>query len=305
MPDEVIFIVGPTGVGKSETAVALAKRLDGEIISADSMQIYQGMNIGTAKPSAKLLKQIPHHLIDIIRPSQSFSVFQFYKLAVKHIRQIIRRGRQPLVVGGTGFYVRSLIEGLSSGVAADHRFRKKMEMLALEHGPEYLFQELLKKDPERAEIINIQDQKRIIRALEIIEASGKPASECRQDCKSLSELGYKVRIFGLSRSREVLYTNIEKRVEDMFDSGLVKEAENLLKNRRSKTSMHAVGYKEIWECLKNGISPSTAKEEIKRNTRRYAKRQLTWFKRERGIEWVSLDGARTSDECAEIILRLR
>ncbi len=300
----VIFIVGPTGVGKSEAAAALAKSLNGEIISADSMQIYKGMDIGTAKPSAALLKQVPHHLIDIVKPSQSFSVFQFYKHAVKMIREIIRRGRQPLVVGGTGFYVRSLIEGLSSGVTADASFRKMMEKKSLEKGPGYLHEELRKKDPQRAGEINERDHKRIIRALEILKSSGKIISENKQDCKPLSELGYEVRVFGLTRSREILYANIEKRVENMFSSGFAAEAEKILKFKLSKTSRHAVGYKEIWECLENGISPLSVKETIKRNTRHYAKRQMTWFKRERGIEWISLDGLQSAEEIAQKILHL-
>lgn len=299
-PLRVIFIVGPTGVGKSEAAAALAKKIGGEIISADSMQIYKGMDIGTAKPGKKLLKQVPHHLIDIVKPSQTFSVFQFYKQSLKLIRQIIRRGRVPLVVGGTGFYVRSLIQGLSSGVGADFAFRKKMEKLELEKGPGHLYEELRRKDPVRAEKINPGDQKRIIRALEIMETSGKPASENTKDCKPLSELGYEVRLFGLIRSREVLYGNIEKRVEKMFRRGLSAEAKKILKNRISKTSMHAVGYKEIWACLEKGISTDTAKEQIKINTRHYAKRQITWFQREHGIEWIPVEGQSFMEVAAEI-----
>lgn len=298
----VIFIVGPTGVGKSEAAAELAKKINGEIISADSMQIYKGMDIGTAKPGAKLLKRVPHHLIDIVKPSQTFSVFQFYKQSLKLIRQIIRRGRVPLVVGGTGFYVRSLLQGLSSGVGADIAFRKKMEKLEVEKGPGYLYDELRKKDPARAEKINPRDQKRIIRALEIMQSSGKPASANKKDCKPLSELGYETRVFGLIRSREVLYANIEKRVEKMFRRGLSAEAKKILKNRVSKTSMHAVGYKEIWACFEKGISPEAAKEQIKINTRHYAKRQITWFQREQGIEWIPVE-AQSYGEVAGKILK--
>lgn len=297
---KVIFIVGPTGVGKSDAAVVLAKKINAEIISADSMQIYKGMDIGTAKPGKKLLKQVPHHLIDIVRPSQTFSVFQFYKQSLKLIRQIVRRGRIPLIVGGTGFYVRSLVQGLSSGVGADIAFRKQMEKLEIEKGPGYLYEELRRKDPARAEKISPRDRKRIIRALEIMESSGKPASENVKDCKPLSALGYEVRIFGLNRSRETLYANIEKRIEKMFRLGLPTEAKKVLINRVSKTSMHAVGYKEIWECLEKGLSPAAAKEQIKINTRHYAKRQITWFRREQGIEWIDAEGRSFREIASEI-----
>lgn len=294
----VIFIVGPTGVGKSDTGVELALKIDGEIISADSMQIYRGMDIGTAKPSRRLLRKVPHHLIDIVWPNKVFSVFQFYRKAVKAIREIHKRGRIPVVVGGTGFYVRALVDGLSSGVKANFAFRKKMEKIAHEKGPEYLHQELQKKDLSRAQKINPCDLKRIIRALEIIHFSGQAPSESKKNCKPLSELGFKVFIFGLNRNREFLYSAINNRVESMFRRGLVKEARKVLKNGVSRTSMHAVGYKEIWRAIEKGDSPNLAMDEIKKNTRNYAKRQITWFKRERGIVWIDFNEPPSPKKCA-------
>jgi len=303
----VLFIVGPTSSGKTPLALELAKRLGGEILSADSMLVYKGMDIGTAKPSRKELKQVPHHGIDLITPSKSFSVFEYHRYALKAIAGIVKRGKIPIIAGGTGFYVRALLEGLSPLPGANSAFRDKLEQEAQAEGPEGLYRRLLKLDPKRAKAIGPQNVRRLIRALEICEVSGKRASEATQKSPGLRALGYKPFVIGLNRDRAALYQSINQRVDKMFRRGLVREVQKLSHGKFSKTALQGVGYKEVLSWLYPCITPYTpgvsraphpvctgarkislgeAKERIKQATRHFAKRQWTWFKRERGIRWV-------------------
>lgn len=289
----VLFIVGPTASGKSALAVALAKKLGGEIVSADSMLVYKGMDVGTAKPSKKERGGIPHHGVDLIPPTKSFSVFAYRQFALKAIRAIVRRGKIPIVAGGTGFYVRALLEGLSPLPGANAALRKKLEREALERGLPTLYKRLLKLDARRAKAIGEHNQRLIIRAIEIYLLSGKKPSKSSSKSPGLKALGYEPVVIGIHRDRASLYQKINERVDSMFRKGLVREVKRLARKKLSKTARQGVGYKEIATELEKGTGPflgkgglSPLKERIKQATRRFAKRQWTWFKREQGIRWV-------------------
>lgn len=301
MSSIVLFIVGPTAAGKSALAVALAKKLGGEVLSADSMLVYKGMDIGTAKPTRKERGGIPHHGIDLIHPTKSFSVFAYRQYALKAIRDIVKRGKVPIVAGGTGFYVRALLEGLSPLPGANTRIRQELERKALEKGLPALYKRLLRLDPARAKMIGPHNQRRIIRALEICLVTGRKSSEPGRKTPGLRELGYKPVVIGIHRDREMLYQKINRRVDAMFRKGLVREVKRFARKKLSKTALQGVGYKEVLATLqrpghcKGGLvrDPvsargvlSEAKDRIKQTTRHFAKRQWTWFKRERGIRWV-------------------
>ncbi len=296
----VLFIVGPTASGKSAAAVELARLIHGEIISADSMQVYQRMDIGTAKPALRERKKIPHYLLDEIPPSCSFSVFDFYRRALKAIKLIHRKGKIPIVAGGTGLYVRSLLQGFEPGPSANPALRKKLSKIAEKKGSPYLHQQLQKKNPARAAQLNPNDLKRIIRALEILET---PVKAGKKTCHSLESLGFEVRAAGLQCDRQELYGRINRRVDAMFRKGLVREAKSLLRSRISPTASQALGYKEVWEALKAGQGLDTAREAVKLRTRHFAKRQMTWFRREPGIRWVEIPSGITPRKAAVMIAR--
>jgi tRNA dimethylallyltransferase len=290
----VLFIVGPTASGKTPLAVELAKRLNGEVVSADSMLVYRGMDIGTAKPSSRERRGVPHHGIDLLPPSRKFSVFQYRRYALKVLREITGRGHLPIVAGGTGFYVRALLEGLSSQPGANAHLRRKLEREALLKGPEALYAKLLKADPVRAKAIGPHNLRRIIRALEIYRVSGRKPSEPLKKSPGLEELGYRPVVIGLNRDRAALYDAINRRVDTMFRKGLVREVRRLAKQRLSDTARQGVGYKELFPVIAAaGVNAgcryrasSEVKDRIKQATRHFAKRQWTWFRREKGIRWV-------------------
>lgn len=247
----MLFIVGPTAIGKSALAVALAKKLDGEILSADSMLVYQGMDIGTAKPTPKERGGIPHHGIDLIPPTKSFSVFAYRQYALKAVRGIVKRGKIPIVAGGTGFYIRALLEGLSPLPGTNAQIRGKLEREAQEKGLPALYRRLLKIDPSRARAIGPHNQRRIIRALEIYLTSGKKPSRADRKTPGLRQLGYRPIVIGIHRDREALYGKINRRVDAMFRKGLVREVKRLGRKKLSQTSLQGVGYKEILEWLRD------------------------------------------------------
>lgn len=284
----VLFIVGPTASGKSALAVAIAKKIDGEVLSADSMLVYKGMDIGTAKPSKKERAGVPHQGIDLIPPTKSFSVFAYRRYALKALRDIVKRGKVPIIAGGTGFYVRALLEGLSPLPGTQAVLRRKLERKALGKGLPALYKRLLKLDAKRARAIGPHNQRRIIRALEICLASGKKASEAAPKILGLRGLGYRPVVIGIHRDREALYQKINRRVDTMFRKGLVREVKRLARKGFSATALQGVGYKETLSWLQNdGTEPLAAvKDRIKQTTRHFAKRQWTWFKREKGIRWV-------------------
>jgi tRNA dimethylallyltransferase len=296
----VLFIVGPTATGKSKIAVEIARCLQGEIISADSMLVYKGMDIGTAKPSKIERKNIPHHLIDLFQPSKNFSVFEYRKRALRKINEIQSRGKLPIVAGGTGLYVRALLRGLDPQPPADPKLRRQLVIRAKREGLENLVAELRKRNPERALKIKPTDERRIIRALEVLESSKKPAPHE----PSLESLGFTPVVIGITKDRLALYEDIEKRVDGMFRRGLVQEVKKLARQKLSRTARQAVGYKEVLAALNGGYSLKEAQEIVKKNSRHLAKRQWTWFRREAGLQWVSWESGDNVTDMAKKALQI-
>lgn len=303
----ILFLVGPTGSGKTQLSLPLAKRLHSEIISADSMVVYRGMDIGTAKPLPKDQKKVPHHLIDVVSPGRSFSVHDYRVLAMKAMQDILKRGRTPFIVGGSGLYVDSLWKGLSPLPGEDPKLRKKLNARAQRKGAADLYEELKKIDPKRAGRIHPHNLRRIVRALEIAHTSGKTPSAWHGQKVSLQDLGYSVRIFGIARERAELYERINQRVRTMFREGFLKEVKRLQRKRFSKTAAQALGYREAISYLKQEKKKSLQEvvSEIQQRTRKFAKRQLTWFRRHPEIEWMDWRKNETAqDVCDKILKRL-
>ncbi|HHY97319.1 MAG TPA: tRNA (adenosine(37)-N6)-dimethylallyltransferase MiaA [Firmicutes bacterium] len=288
---KVAAIVGPTAVGKTELSILLAEELGAEIISCDSMQIYRHMDIGTAKPSAEERARIPHHLIDIVDPSEDFHVARYQELARATIAEIHSRGKLPMLVGGTGLYLRAAVRDyLFPAPRADWEFRKELEQKARENGPGYLFARLMEIDPASASRLHPNDTRRLIRALEVYHLTGMPISELQRDHTGEKAI-YHLALIGFIRPRPSLYKRIQDRVEDQIAAGLIDETRHLLRMgyERRLTSSQAICYKESVDFLYGKSTLEEAIRLMKRNNQRYAKRQITWFKREPGIIWVDLD----------------
>jgi len=297
----VIVIFGPTASGKTRLSIELAKRIGGEIISADSMQIYKFMDIGTAKPTKDEMDGIKHYMIDEVYPDEEFSVAKFKKLALKYIEEIISKGKIPIIVGGTGLYINSLIYNIDfSEVETDWNLRKKLKKEADEKGNAYLHDKLKAIDPEAAEKIHENDVKRIIRAIEVYELTGKTISYL-QKISRLKPPEYNYIKFGLTMDRAKLYDRINKRVDIMMENGLVNEVEKLVELGYDKNAiaMQGLGYKEILAYIRGECSMDEAVEILKRETRRYAKRQITWFKRIEDVNWIDMDRFSNDDEILE------
>jgi len=297
----VIVIFGLTASGKTRLSIELAKRIGGEIISADSMQIYKFMDIGTAKPTKDEMDGIKHYMIDEVYPDEEFSVAKFKKLALKYIEEIISKGKIPIIVGGTGLYINSLIYNIDfSEVETDWNLRKKLKKEADEKGNAYLHDKLKAIDPEAAEKIHENDVKRIIRAIEVYELTGKTISYL-QKISRLKPPEYNYIKFGLIMDRSKLYDRINKRVDIMMENGLVNEVEKLVELGYDKNAiaMQGLGYKEILAYIRGECSMDEAVEILKRETRRYAKRQITWFKRIEDVKWIDMDRFSNDDEILE------
>ncbi len=284
MKKKLYFIVGPTACGKSRLAFELAKKIKGEVISADSMQVYKGMDILTAQPPKEIRKKIPHYLIGIISPEKDFSVDDFRKKALLAIKKIHKKHKIPVIAGGTGLYLRSLIDGLFEAPATDLKLRRRLEKLAVDRGNNYLYNKLLKVDPPAAGRIHPNDLRRIIRALEVYKKTGQPISKLQSKTKGLGEK-YQIEIIGLNIPRRVLYQRINERVDKMFERGAVEEVKKLSSLKLSRSAQQALGIKEINGFLEGKYSLEEAKRLLQRNTRHYAKRQITWFKKMEGIKW--------------------
>ncbi|MCM1087840.1 MAG: tRNA (adenosine(37)-N6)-dimethylallyltransferase MiaA [Muribaculaceae bacterium] len=284
----LIIITGPTAVGKSALSIALAKEIGGEIISADSMQVYRHMDIGSAKITPAQMEGIPHHLLDILEPEEEFHVVKFQTLAKEALGQIDRAGRIPIVVGGTGFYIQSVLYDIDfTETKEDTAFREGLEAFARKEGAHALFERLRSIDPKSCEIIHEHNIKRVIRAIEFYEKTGTPISEHNE--KQREKISpYKYAYFVLTDERARLYERIDRRVDEMLKDGLVDEVMRL-KDRgctRDMVSMQGLGYKEILEYLDGDSTLEDAIYRMKRDTRHFAKRQLTWFRRERDVLWV-------------------
>ena len=302
MPKEkVIVICGPTASGKTSLSIALAKKINGEIVSADSMQIYQEMNIGTAKPTADEMQEIPHYMIDCISPEQRFSVADYKKLAKESIKKIIEKGRIPIVVGGTGLYIDSLIYEIEyPNIEFDEEYRKLLERKVQEEGLEKLYQEAKKIDEQAIQKISHNDQKRILRILEIYHATGKTKTQQEEESRR-KEAEYDYHVYALHWDRDILYDRINKRVDMMIQQGLVQEVQTILnKYSQFPTAMQGLGYKEVVEYLEEKCTKEEMIEKIKQETRRYAKRQLTWFRKNKQTIW--LEGSQNTEDNIQVIL---
>ncbi len=300
---KIIFIVGPTAVGKTEAACFLAEAINAEIISCDSMQIYKGMDILTAKPSSILRKKVPHYLISEIAPSKEYNVAAYRKKALSKIKAIIKKGKTPIFVGGTGLYVNMLVDGIFDVKTEDENVRNRLYALAQKKGSIYLYEKLRKSDPQAAGKIHPNDTKRIIRALEVLEVSGKPISELQKERIGLSA-EFDIDIFCLDMDRDALYRRIDGRVDKMFKMGLVKEVKNLLRRRISKTASCAIGIKEVKGYLDSLYDLNEAKRLVKRNTRWYAKRQLTWFRKDKRVIWIRVKDKETPKKIAKEMYKI-
>ena len=285
----LVIVLGPTAVGKSEHAIELAQRFDMEIINADSMQVYRGMDIGSAKPAPAQRELVTHHLIDIKNPDEDFSAAQFRKEALNSIASLHRKGKQPLVVGGTGLYIRALTRGLFPAPPADQRLREELKEQEKNKEKWYLHRELTKIDPAAASRIHPNDTFRVIRALEVFHLTGKSISEQHQN-HQFKESYFNVLKIGLTRDRKELYDRIERRVDLMITSGLAEEVKSLLTKGYPPTikPFQSLGYKQVLGFLQGETDMDEAVQLIKRNTKRYAKRQITWFKKDAEIQWVTL-----------------
>ena len=289
MKPKIICVTGPTAAGKTELAVLLALRVKGEVVSADSMQIYRGMDIGTAKPGISERQGVTHHMIDICSPAEKYSVSRYVDEAGMCIGRIIQQGKTPIITGGTGLYIHALIDGLIfSGGEGDMHIRTDLSAYADAKGNEALHARLREIDPETAQRLHPNDRGRVIRAIELYLQSGLKMSEHIEKTRN-AEARYDALMIGITRrERSELYTRIDGRVDNMLRRGLEEEVRSLaaIPGVRGCTAMQAIGYKELLRCIDGETTLSEAAEDIKRETRRYAKRQLTWFRRDKRIRWI-------------------
>ena len=298
---KVIVICGPTASGKTALGIELAKVINGEIVSCDSMQIYKNMRIGTAKPVPEEMQGIKHYLIDFVSPDTRYSVAEFKKDAEEAIEKILLKGKTPILVGGTGLYIDSLIYGIEySDIEIDENYRKELEKIIEKDGLETLYNEAKKIDSKAMEKISVNDKKRIMRVLEIYRATGKTKTEQEIESRK-NEIKYDYKVFAINMERSLLYERINKRVDIMIENGLIEEVKELLKKYKEfPTAMQGLGYKEVVEYLEEKCSKEEMCNNIKMQTRRYAKRQLTWFRKNKQTIW--LDGTNDMQNNINIIL---
>ncbi len=298
----LVVITGPTAVGKTDISIKLAKEINGEIISADSIQVYKGLDVGSAKITEEEMDGVKHYLIDVLDPNEEFDIYTFKKMAEEAIDEIYAKGKIPIIVGGTGFYIQSVLYDIDfEETHVDMQYRKELEELVGLYGNEYIHKMLEEVDPEYAAGIHPNNVKRVIRALEFYHENNMPLSEHNSEQK-MNESPYNSAYYVLNDDREVLYDRINKRVEKMFDDGLVEEVKSLGLDESSQ-SMQGIGYKEVLEYLNGNISEDECKELIKKNTRHFAKRQLTWFRHEKVVQMIDYrDFDRDIDKVLEYML---
>jgi tRNA dimethylallyltransferase len=306
MKKPLIILTGPTAAGKTDISIKLAKKIGGEIISADSMQVYRRMDIGTAKITEAEMHGIRHHLIDVLEPTESFNVSVFKDLANKAAEDIYSRGKIPIMVGGTGFYIQALLYDIDFSEELSDGYRESLEAVAqTEGGVDKLFHQLMAVDPASCEIIHKNNVKKVIRALEFYHYNGTPISE-HNSVQREKQSAYDSMYLVLTMDRAKLYSRIEKRVDIMMDNGLIEEVRRLMDEGLddSYISMQGIGYKEVYEYLKGNCTEEEAVYKIKQNTRHFAKRQLTWFKREKDVIWIDKDNYASDEEIADHIVDL-
>jgi tRNA dimethylallyltransferase len=288
-PQRLLIIVGPTGVGKTEIGIHLARTLSGEVVSADSRLVYCMMDIGTAKPDSRVRQEIPHHMIDIVKPDEEYTSKRFEEEGRVAVRDILARGRLPVVVGGSGLYVRALTDGVFDGPGRDAGLRKRLTDEAESEGSAALYERLMAVDPEKAGQIGPANTLRLVRALEVWEMTGSPMSKLEKSAEPLEIPSVK---FGLTRSSKELYGMVEDRVDRMMDLGFLDEVKGLIAGGYgdSPPVRRSLGYRELIQHLEGVHSLEGAVRLIKRNTRHFAKRQMTWFRKEKGITWIDITG---------------
>lgn len=299
--EKVIVICGPTASGKTKLSIELAKRINGEIVSGDSMQIYQEMNIGTAKPTQEEMQGIKHYLLDFVSPEDRYSVADYKKDAKNAIKEIIKKGKTPIIVGGTGLYIDSLIYEIEyPNIEFDEEYRQKLEERVQNEGLEKLYEEAGEIDPLAIQKISQNDEKRILRILEIYHATGKTKTEQEIESRK-NPIEYDYHVYALKWDREILYDRINKRVDLMLEQGLIEEVKEIIKkHKKFPTAMQGLGYKEVVEFLRGETTEEEMIEKIKMETRRYAKRQMTWFRKNKQTVW--LDGQANIEDNINIIL---
>jgi tRNA dimethylallyltransferase len=296
MPGELILIAGPTAVGKSEIALHLAEQLGGEIISVDSMQVYRGMDIGTAKPTVADRRRVKHHLVDIVEPTEPFDAAQFARHAAAAVQETQARGAMPILCGGTGLYFKAFLEGLGEAPPASAELRATLQKIP----PAELLQELEARDPATFHRIDRKNLRRVIRAIEVIRLTGKPFSQQRAQWKAPEAADYRPSSIGIIRDREELRARIDIRVEEMFRRGLVAETKDLLRKglASNKVAAQALGYRQVIDHLEGRLSLKQAIELVKVRTRQFAKRQLTWFRRQFVLQWITVPSGEEADQTA-------
>lgn len=297
----MVILTGPTAVGKTELSIKLAKKIGGEIISADSMQVYRYMDIGSAKIKKEEMQGILHHLIDVLNPEEEFNVYTFQKMAEECLKGIYERGKIPIIAGGTGFYIQALLYNIEFEPEQENaecrEIRERLEKTLSDRGSVYLYEKLKEIDPESAEIIHENNTKRIIRALEFYELNGTPISRHNSEQRQRNA-AYNACYFVLNDEREKIYERIDRRVDKMMEEGLLEEVKQL-KDRgyhKNMVSMQGIGYKELLSYLGNECTLEEALYLIKRDSRRFAKRQLTWFRREKDVIWINKQDFSYDDE---------
>lgn len=296
--EPLIILTGPTAVGKTKLSISLAKAIDGEIISADSMQVYRGMDIGSAKIKKEEMQGVPHYLIDVLEPQEEFHVVKFQQMAKEAMQKIRAKGKIPIVVGGTGFYIQALLYDIDfTENEKDDAYRRQLEQLAKEKGAAYLHDMLRQVDEKSAEEIHENNVKRVIRALEFYHQTGKKISEHNEE-ERVKESPYDFCYFVLNDERQKLYERIDRRIDEMVEEGLIEEVCTLKAQgfTRDMVSMQGLGYKEILDYLDGKTTLEEAIYILKRDTRHFAKRQITWFRRERDVIWVEKEQFRYEEE---------
>lgn len=302
----LIILTGPTAAGKTSLSIELAKSIGGEIISADSMQVYKKMDIGTAKIRPEEMQGVPHYLIDELDPSEEFNVVSFVEKSKEAMKKIYAAGHIPIIVGGTGFYIQALLYDIDfSQHEEKESYRKELEQLAIEKGKEYLYEILKKKDPEYAQLVHFNNVKKVIRALEYYKETGQKLSEHNKEQRQ-KESPYNFAYFVLYHDRDILYDRINQRVDSMMEQGLLFEVKKLVEEGYTKNlvSMQGLGYKEFFDYFDGRMTLEETVEKIKRDTRHFAKRQLTWFRREKEVIWLNKKEYEQEKELLDSVLNI-